>query len=137
MSNASNYLEEQIGTHLLRSLDWPKPQALYVALFTTMPAEDGSGAVEVSGGGYVRVQHGPGNDKWSAPASGNGLFSNLGTILFPSPSADWGTVVGFGIYDDATAGNYLLGGILAVQRTITGGDPSPNFPEGALKLTVS
>ena len=50
MTDAANYLEEQIGTHLLRTGVWPKPAGIFVALFTTMPAEDGSGGVEVSGG---------------------------------------------------------------------------------------
>ena len=137
MSNeASNYLEEQIGTHLLRTSSWPKPTAIYVALFTTLPAEDGTGGVEVSGGSYARVQHGPSNATWAAPTGGNGQFSNTGSVLYAAPTANWGTVVGFGLYDDATAGNYLGGALLTASRNIVSGDPAPNFPEGALKVTV-
>lgn len=137
MSNAANYLEEQIGTHLLRTGVWPKPAGIFVALFTTMPAEDGSGGVEVSGGNYARVQHGPADDKWAAPTGGDGQFANIGAITFPAPNADWGSVVGFGLFDAATGGIYQTGNTLAAARNIVAGDPAPNFPAGALKMTIA
>lgn len=136
MSNASNYLEEQIGTHLLRTGSWTKPAGIYVALFTTLPGEDGTGGVEVSGGNYARVQHGPSDATWDGPTGGNGQFSNASAVIFGAPNADWGNVVGFGLYDDATAGTYLTGAALSAARNIVSGDPAPNFPIGALKVTI-
>lgn len=137
MSNASDYLEGQIGNHLLRTASWTKPTNLYVALFTTMPAEDGTGGVEVSGGSYSRVAAGPGDAYWNGPSAGNGEFSNAAIVTFATPTGSWGTVQGFGLFDASSSGTLLLAGTLTTARTIASGDPAPNFPVGALKITVS
>jgi hypothetical protein len=136
MSSASNYLEEQIGTHLLRTGSWTKPAALYVALFTTLPAEAGTGGTEVSGAGYARVQHDPGDANWAAPTGGNGLYSNVGAVQFGSPTANWGSIAGFGLYDADTGGNYLLGALFASPVTVNAGDPAPAFATGQLTITI-
>ena len=70
--------------------------ALDVALFTTAPDDDGTGGVEVSGGGYARVSH----SAWTSAA--NGLKSNSGEIDFGDPTADWGTVVAIAVFSGAT-----------------------------------
>lgn len=88
---------------------------LHVSLFTVAPTE-ASGGTEVTGGSYARVavsrQTTPG---WST-AAGSGT-DNIATVQFPTATASWGTVVGYGIHDAATAGNMLYFGDL-----ITGND---------------
>lgn len=137
MSAATNYLEEQLGTHILRTSSFTKPSTIYVALFTTLPGEDGTGGVEVSGTGYARIQHGPSDATWAAPTGGNGAFSNAGSIQFGSPSANWGTIVGFGIFDAVSSGNLLLSSALTSNITISDGDPAPAFADGALTITFA
>jgi hypothetical protein len=139
VSNASDYLEEQIGTHLLRSGSWTKPAAIWVALFTAMPDDDGTGGTEVSSSatGYGRVQLNPGNSNWSAPNSGNGEFANLIAAQYGSPTALWGDIVGFGLYDAETAGNYLIAGVFPEPITVDSGDPAPAFAAGQLVITVA
>lgn len=137
MSSASNYLEEKIGTHLLRTGTWTKPAELWVALFTTMPAEDGTGGVEVSGTGYARIQRGPADEAWEAPAAGNGLYKNAEAIQFGAPTASWGQIVGFGLYDAGTSGNYLLGNTFVAPVTVNNGDPAPAFAAQQLTITVA
>lgn len=137
MSSASNYLEDQIGTHLLRTASWTKPAGIWVALFTVMPDEAGTGGTEVTGGSYARVQHGPSDATWLGPTDGNGQFSNIGAVLFPAPTADWNSVVGFALYDAVTAGNYLAGNAFALAVTVSDGDPAPAFGTGQLTVTVA
>lgn len=137
MSAASNYLEGEIGKHLLRTGSWTKPSTLYVALFTVLPAEDGTGGTEVTGTGYARIQHGPSDATWAEPVGGNGQFSNVGAIQFGSPTANWGTVVGFGLYDAITGGNLLIYDTLAASVIVNSGDPAPAFGSGALIITIS
>ncbi|SFM12767.1 phage tail fiber protein [Nitrosomonas communis] len=134
MSSATNVLEESIGNHLLRTATWPKPAGIYIALFTTLPLEDGTGGVEVSGGNYARVQNGPSDTAWNAPTGGNGEFSNAAAIVYGAPNANWGNVVGAGIYDASTGGTLLAVANLDTARNIVAGDPAPNFPAGALKF---
>jgi hypothetical protein len=134
--SASDYLEVQIGTHLLRTNSWTKPAAVYVALFTTVPNDAGGSGVEVSGTGYARVQHGPSDATWAAPTT-SGVFSNIGVVQFGSPTANWGTIQGFGLYDAATNGNLLAKGTLTASVLISSGDPAPAFAEGALTVTIA
>lgn len=134
---ASNYLEENIGTHLLLTSSWTKPSNIYVALFLTMPAEDGTGAVEVSGTGYARIACGPGDSYWTTPVSGSGSYTNAVVVQYGSPGADWGSVVGFGLFDAITSGNYLTGNIFSAPVSILSGNPPPAFAIGALNVTIS
>lgn len=132
---AIDSLEADIGTHLLRTASWTKPTDIYVALYTTMPAADGTGGVEVSGGSYARVLHGPGDAYWDAPVGGNGEFKNTTAITFPVPTANWGLVVGFGIFYVSSGGTPQIAKTLDTARNIASGDPAPNFPVGSLKIT--
>ena len=105
MSDKSNYLETQIINHLFRSGTFAKPATIFLALFTSAPdAETGAGGTEVSGGGYARVQAGPGDGFWDAPANG-GDTANTGEIVFPTPSVAQGLATHFAIFDALTGGN--------------------------------
>lgn len=133
--NASDYLEGVIS-NLFRTAAVTKPSNIYVALFTTLPNEANTGGVEVSGGNYARVKNGPGDTAWSAPSSGNGQISNVASIAFNNPTADWGTIVGFGLYDAITAGNLLIVASLTTPKPILAGDPPPAFAPGAITITI-
>lgn len=136
MSAMSDYLETQLRTHLFRTGSFTKPAALHVALFTAAPSDAGGGT-EVSGGSYARVQRNPGDANWSAPNGTGGVTANVAPIIFPAPSADWGTVTHFAIFDAATAGNMLAHGALTTPRTINNGDAAPEFAAGALQFTFA
>lgn len=72
----------------------------YLALYTTLPDNEGAGGVEVSGNGYARVQL----SDIAAAASGN--KTNGADIEFPVSTGAWGTIVGYGVYSAITAGTF-------------------------------
>jgi len=137
MSDMSDYLETMIGNVLFRTQTAWKPAAIWIALYTTLPAEDGTGGVEVTGGNYARVQVTQADANWNAPAGGNGLFDNVNDIVFPAPNANWGNIVGWGILDNNAAGNLLIKKTLTVPKTVNNGDPAPKFAAGALDVTFA
>lgn len=102
-----------------------------------MPAEDGTGGTEVTGTGYARVQRDPSDSNWEAPTGGNGIYKNAAAIQFGSPTADWGTIVGFGLFTASTSGTYLLGNTFASPVTVSTGDPAPAFAAQQLTITVA
>jgi len=132
--SATNYLENLIINHLLRTSTWSKPSDVYLGLFTTQPDDAGSGGVEVSGGSYARVDVGPLDANWVAPTTGQ--TENVSDITFAAPTADWGTVVAVGFFDAATAGNLFHVEALTTSRSILNGDPAPKFAAGDLTFTV-
>jgi hypothetical protein len=84
-----------------------------LALFITNPGRDGTGGTEVTGGGYGRKAV-----TFGTPATGSVFNSN--EVLYSDATGDWGTVVGFGVYDDLA--NLLRIGTLTAPRTIYNGD---------------
>jgi hypothetical protein len=109
---------------------------VYVALFTAAPSDAGGGT-EVSGGSYARVAVAPADANWTAPDNVGGHTDNVAAVTFPTPTANWGTVTHFAIFDRLTGGNLLLHGILAAPKTVNNGDPAPSFAIGALDITFA
>lgn len=146
MAAASDYLENKILDLVLRNRSFSPPAALYVALHTASPGDSASPTNEVSGGSYARVQHGPSDTTWEATQGGtpaaassgtSGASQNAGTITFPAPTANWGTVTHWSLWDAATGGNMLIHGALAASKAVNNGDPAPVFAAGAIDITLA
>lgn len=136
MANMSNYLEVELRKHIFRTGSFTKPAALYISLHTADPTDDASGT-EVSGGSYARVQRDPSDANWTAVSATDGITDNAADITFPTPTASWGEVTHFGIWDAVTAGNMLIHGVLSSPKTINNGDPAPKFLAGDLNVTFA
>jgi len=79
---------------------------VYVALFTAAGSDAGTGFTEVSGGAYARAPTAAAD--WSSPSgSAPSQINNANTLTFPTATANWGSIIAFGLYDAATAGNLL------------------------------
>lgn len=136
MSAMSDYLETQLRAHLFRTSSFTKPTVLAIGLFTAAPSDAGGGT-EVSGGSYARVARNPLDANWTAADNTNGVTTNAADVTFPAPSANWGTVTHFGIFDATSAGNLLFHGALTTSRVINSGDAAPFFPAGSLSVTFA
>lgn len=130
MSAMSNYLEQQIANHIFRTTGMTQVTNLHIALFTAAP-NDAGGGTELSGSAYARVQVARADAQWTFSS---GTISNTNTITFPTPTANWGTVTHFGIFDAATTGNLLFHGALTASKTVNSGD-TVTFPAGQLQIT--
>jgi hypothetical protein len=123
----SNTFETRVLQWALDPLASPtRPTATYLALFTSNPAEDGSGT-EVSGGAYAR-------QAVSITVSGN-TASNTAAVEYPTATAAYGTVSHVGIYDALTSGNLIAYGALTTSKAIDTGDVL-RVPTGDLDITL-
>ncbi len=78
----------------------------FLALFTAVGVDAGTGFTEVTGGSYARVSMAAA--AWNAAgASAPSTATNASVATFPAATANWGTVIAFGIYDASSAGNLL------------------------------
>lgn len=120
------------------------PTALFVGLLTAVPTDSTAGT-EVAGGSYARQSVTSALANWAgtqaaastvASSGATGTTSNNGVITFPAPTANWGVVTSFGIYDAVTAGNLLVYGTLTVNKTINNGDAAPSFAAAALTFQI-
>lgn len=120
------------------------PTNLYLGLYTANPTDTGGGT-EVTGGSYARVAVGSSLANWAgtqaaastvASSGTSGTTSNNGAITFPAPTAAWGIVTGFGIFDAASGGNLLIWGALTTNKTINNGDAAPLFAAASLSIQI-
>ena len=131
----SNFWENEVLDHLLSAATYTPPATLYIALFTTNPDfETGTGGTEVSGGSYARVA--VTNNSTNFPAASGGSKSNGADVTFATPTAGWGTVTGFALYDAASSGNLLTGAALGTSKTINSGDVV-RFNTGSLTFSIN
>lgn len=110
-------------------------RAPFFALFTAAPGETGGGT-EVSGGGYARVKSIPSDANWTAvtQVAGKGRTDNAVDIVFPAPTANWGSITHMAIFSRATGGDMLFYGALTTAKTVNNGDPAPKFAVGDLDI---
>lgn len=140
----TDYYENKLVDSQFRGQTFTIPTTLYVGLDTVACTEAGGGT-EVTGGSYARVAVTSSMANWAGTQSAgttvastgtSGTTSNNGAITFPAPTANWGTVVSFRIWDASTSGNALICQTLTTSKTINNGDAAPSFSAGALTIQV-
>lgn len=141
----SDYLSNKLIDLLWRGQAYTWPTNTYTALYTLSPNNAGGGT-EVSGGGYARVAIASSLAAWSgtqsagstAASSGTGgRTSNNASLIYPTPSASWSTVLAEALKDAATAGNFLFWGALGSPKTISSGGSAPTHDPNTLAITFA
>jgi len=140
----SDYLENKVIDYLLRGQTFTAPATVYYAL-ATAAGSDAACGTEVTGGSYARVAVVSSMANWAgtqaaasttASTGTGGTTSNNTVVTFPTPTANWGTVVEFCVMDAASAGNLLFRTALTVNKTINNGDAAPSFAAGASTFQI-
>lgn len=116
MAKSEDYANEVLDNYLGSG----SPATVYVGLYTSAPAADGTGGTEVTGGSYARAA--VTNDATNWPAAAARTKSNANSIAFATASADWGTVTHGGVFDTLSGGTPKYFGPLVASRTIESGD---------------
>jgi hypothetical protein len=134
MSAMSDFMEADVRKHYFRTGASAKPTDLTVHLYTAAPGEAGGGT-EVVGGSYAPVSRPPLDANWSGASATDGLTDNVADLVYPAPTANWGSVTHFAIKDQVP--NFLLYGALTQAKTVNNGDPAPKWVAGALDITFA
>jgi len=129
MAGFSNYLEGLFMDWLFEGSAIATKANVYVSLHTGDPGDTGANEKAVAGS-YARVTAAPAS--WQGT---EGARENSAEIAFPAASADWGTITYFGLWDAASAGNFLGGGSLSLQKLVYNGDQL-KFTSGNLDYTL-
>lgn len=148
MTEASDYLEGELITHLFRTSTFTKPTTIALALLTATAADSSTGQFTTSTGtevtnanGYARLTGASvdaGDANWAADSGTDGLTSNLKTLTFAEiVTSAWGTVSDMAITDNAThdAGNMWFYGGMTTSRVTAVGN-TLEWAIAALTVTV-
>ena len=146
MAAMSDYLENKLIDFVFRGQSYTPPTNTWIGLLTTATNDANTGQVEVSGGGYARVQVASTLLNWSATQGSSntsisvgtsGTTYNINSITFPVPTgANWGVITAFGMYDASAGGNLLFYGNLTTPKTVNNGDAAPTFSASALSIQL-
>lgn len=125
----SDYLELALLNLVLGASAYSAPATLYVALYTVAPTDSGGGT-EVTGGSYARKSVTNSLSEWPSANP----KQNANAITFVQATADWGTVVAFGIFDAVSGGNLLYWGDLTASKSVENGDTA-EFAANGITIT--
>ena len=143
-TSMTDYLENKLLDWLIRGQTMTQLTNVYVSLHTAA-CSDSSTGTEVTGGSYARVTVAANMTQWAGTQSAGstvassgtgGTTSNNNAITFPAPTANWGTVTHFGLFDASSAGNMLFCQALTVSKTVNNGDAAPSFAAAALTIQL-
>lgn len=145
MSSMTDYLENSLVDLIFRAQTLTLPGSLHFGLYTAAPSDAGGGT-EVSGGSYARVAvtrslanfagtQSAGSTTASSGSSGQ--TSNNGTVTFPAPTGNWGTITHLGVFDASTGGNLLFWMALSASKIVNSGDQAPIISAGQFTLTMA
>ena len=141
MSAASNYLEQTLLKHLMRTAGTnganydTSALNFWVSLHTGSLGEANDGSNEISGNDYLRQSLTFGN----VATDGTGVVANNATISFPAANGDYSANVTYiGIYDnDGTpSGNLMWFGALSAPKDVNDGDVF-QINSGSLTITLA
>lgn len=119
----SDYLEQKLLDQAYGGPNYTRPATVYMAAFTAMgttaQTEANTNLSEPSSGAYARV---PIVNNGTILTRTGSVLSNVSVITFPTATADWGLILGGGVYDAPTGGNLMHWATLDDQQTILNGD---------------
>lgn len=129
MAGLTDAYESKVGDHFLRNSSQTPDATLYAGLFTTLPADAGTGGVEVSASGYGRFS-------CAFDAASLGVIGNSADITFTSAApADWGTIRGLGLWNASSGGTLVAFGPLRTPLLVVAGSPCA-FAAGKITVTA-
>jgi hypothetical protein len=129
---------------LLRGQPFPAPEITYIGLAVTEGSDAACGK-EVSGGNYARIAFRSSLANWAGTQSTrstevssgtDGTTSNNMPITFPTPTANWGRVVEFCVFDAPIGGHLLFRAPLANKLVVKKHGVAPIFPVGGLTYQI-
>lgn len=131
--SATDFFENVIANHFFGNTPATVPGTYYLALHTSAPGENGASG-EVSGGSYVRKSIT--NNTTQFPNASGGVKSNGAAITFVVPTADWGNVGWWSLWDASSGGNcYVVSDGFTAVAVNTG--VTVTFDPSTMSITVT
>jgi len=134
-ATTSDFQHHRFMERVFHAVDWTMYSDIFIALYLVKPnLDDSASGTEVSTNltNYARQAVTVGSSFWDV----NDLeYSNHNEITFGQPSATWGTIVGAGLFNQATAGDLIYYAPLTTSKSVSAGDGAPKILANQLRIT--
>lgn len=133
-ATTSNVLHHKFMEAVFHEIAFVLYPDVFIGLYTSAPTggENNGVEVDVSGTDYGRILVPTTPAAWSV----NTLeYSNADPIEYLTPTANWGTILGAGIFDSLSGGELLYYAALTSPKSVSNGDGAPKILEGQLRIT--
>jgi len=127
----TTYGRQKLGDHSIGKTAFTMP-SVFAGLFTASPGDAGSQASEFTGGSYARQALTASFGNFDA----TGVASLASDVLFPTPTADWGTLAYVGILDAVSAGNMIYYDAVPVARPVVNGGRRVTLRAGLFRVAM-
>lgn len=152
MSAFTDAMENKLWDFLMRgqtlvlgssTATWSAAPTFHYALLTTL-GDDAGSHVECTGGSYARAAlqasltnfNNTQGDTSGASTGTDGTGENAVEIAFPTPTAGWGSVVGYAVFDAASGGTCLWKAALTNSPQVINVGNTVKFNAAAASLQV-
>ena len=134
MANLSNYTEGLIATWLAGGAAPSQLTTVFLDVYSTLPAEDGSGGTSV----YQTLTGSAGRKSLTTASSFTATADQVKNNLIElTTSAGACTIVGFAIWTANTSGSMIYYGSITSQPITIGAGDTVRFDANAITLTVA
>jgi hypothetical protein len=134
MANLSNYTENLIATWLAGGAAPSQLTTVFLDVYSTLPAEDGSGGTSV----YQTLTGSAGRKSLTTASSFTATADQVKNNLIElTASAGACTIVGFAIWTANTSGSMIYYGSITSQPITIGAGDTVRFDANAITLTVA
>ena len=112
------------------------PTTWYLALSTTIPADDGTNFTEPVGNSYTRVTITNNATNFPAASTSGGITTktNGAKFTFPNPTGNWGTCIYYGFFTVVSGGTLQFYGLLDRPIAPKNGNTPVEFDVGELVM---
>jgi hypothetical protein len=134
MANLSNYTESLIATWLAGGAAPSQLTTVFLDVYSTLPAEDGSGGTSV----YQTLTGSAGRKSLTTASSFTATADQVKNNLIElTANAGACTIVGFAIWTANTSGSMIYYGSITSQPITIGAGDTVRFDANAITLTVA
>lgn len=129
MGSFSDFLENKVIDHILKTGAYSPPSTVYLGLSTADPTDSGSGLAEPVGNAYIRKAI-------SFGAAAARTITQDAQIDFDTATGDWGTITHWALFDAASNGNILAYGSLSAGVAVNTGK-APYITSGEISISFN
>jgi hypothetical protein len=129
----TTYGRQKLGDHSIGKAAFTMPTGVFAGLFASSPGDAGSQTSEFTGGSYARQALTASLSAFDA----TGISTLTADVVFPTPTANWGTLAYIGVLDASSAGNMIYYEAVPTPRSVLSNSRRVTLATGQFQIRLT